>query len=93
MHYGRAATILEVRHQTRLAAYDAHPERFVQGRPRLEILPHAVWINPPATSTDQDAPGATIVTPIDPQPRGNNGSPVILEDQSTAPMRTVDLLQ
>jgi putative transposase len=56
VHYGRAATILEVRHHTRLAAYAAHPERFVQGRPRLEILPHAVWINPPAKSTDQDAP-------------------------------------
>jgi putative transposase len=30
VHYGRAATILEVRHRTRLAAYAAHPERFVQ---------------------------------------------------------------
>jgi putative transposase len=67
VHYGRAATILEVRHRARLAAYAAHPERFVQGPPRLEILPHAVWINPPAKSTAQDAPGATIVTPDDPQ--------------------------
>jgi putative transposase len=32
VHYGRAATILAVRHLTRLAAYAAHPERFVQGR-------------------------------------------------------------
>jgi hypothetical protein len=55
VHYGRAATMLELRH-TRLAAYAAHPERFVQGPPRLEILPHAVWINPPAKSTAQDAP-------------------------------------
>ena len=36
VHYGRAALILQVRHQTRLAAYAAHPERFVQGPPRLE---------------------------------------------------------
>ena len=70
VHYGRAATILEVRHRTRLAAYAAHPERFVQGPPRLEILPHAVWINPPAKSTRQDAPGTTIVTPDDPQHGG-----------------------
>lgn len=67
VHYGRAATILEVRHHTRLAAYAAHPERFVQGRPRLETLPHAVWINPPAKSTNQDVAGATIVIPDDPE--------------------------
>jgi putative transposase len=67
VHYGRAATILESRHQTRLAAYAAHPERFVQGPPRLERLPHAVWINPPAPSTGPEAPGPTIVTPDDPQ--------------------------
>jgi putative transposase len=67
VHYGRAATILDVRHRTRLAAYAAHPERFVQGPPRLETLPHAVWINPPAKPTAQDAPGTTIVTPDDPQ--------------------------
>jgi putative transposase len=70
VHYGRAATILEVRHRTRLAAYAAHPERFVQGPPGLEILPHAVWINPPAKATGQDAPGATIVTPADPRSMG-----------------------
>jgi putative transposase len=58
VHYGRTATILEVRHRTRLAAYAPHPERFVQGPPCLEILPRAVWINPPAKSTAQDAPGS-----------------------------------
>jgi putative transposase len=83
VHYGRAATILEVRHQTRLAAYAAHPERFVQGPPRREILPQAVWINPPATSTVQDAPRSTLVTPADPQhgdtpgPHLSVGGPVI----------------
>ena len=67
VHYGRAATILEVRHHTRLAAYAAHPERFVQGPPRGETLPTAVWINPPAKVPGEDAPGTTIVTPADPQ--------------------------
>jgi putative transposase len=93
VHYGRAAATLEVRHRTRVAAYAAHPERFVQGLPRLEILPTAVWINPPAKSPDQDAPGATIVTPDDPQQGGMNRSHVALEDQSTALMCTVQSLQ
>ena len=67
VHYGRARTILEVRHRTRLAAYAAHPERFVQGPPRPETLPTAVWINQPPKPTRQDAPGTTIVPPDDPQ--------------------------
>jgi putative transposase len=70
VHYGRAAAILEVRHRTRVAAYADHPERFVQGPPRLETLPEAVWINPPTKTTRQDAPGTTIVTPDDPQHGG-----------------------
>ena len=93
VHYGRAATRLEVRHHTRLAAYAAHPERFVQGPPRLEILPYAVWINPPAKSTGQDAPGTTIVTPDDPQHGGISGLHGILEHQSNALIRTVESLQ
>lgn len=93
VHYGRAAATLAIRHRTRVAAYAAHPDRFVQGPPRLEVLPHAVWINPPAKSTAQDAPGATIVTPADPQHGGKNGSHVTLEHQSTALMRTVESLQ
>ena len=93
MHYGRAATILEVRHRTRLAAYDAHPERFVQGPPRLEILPHAVWINPPAKSTGQDAPGTTIVTPDDPQPGGIQGPQFIIGPPPISRINTVELLQ
>ncbi len=67
VHDGRAVTMLKVRHRTHLAAYAAHPERFVQGPPRPETLPTAVWINPPPKSTRQDAPGTTIVTPDDPQ--------------------------
>jgi hypothetical protein len=30
-----------------MAAYAAHPERYVGGPPRRERLPEAVWINPP----------------------------------------------
>jgi putative transposase len=93
VHYGRAAATLEVRHRTRLAAYANHPERFVQGPPRLEILPHAVWINPPANSTAQEAPGATIVTPADPQHGGIRGPHVLTGASSISMITSTELLQ
>ncbi len=93
VHYGRAAPILEVRHRTRLAAYAAHPERFVQGPPRVETLPDTVWINPPAQPSRQEAPGTTIVTPDDPLPGVINGPYVTLDHQSTALVHTVESLQ
>ncbi|MGC9985802.1 MAG: DDE-type integrase/transposase/recombinase, partial [Polyangia bacterium] len=47
VHYGLAEgkrmAVLE-------AAYRAHPERFPHGLPALPSLPHAVWINKPATA-------------------------------------------
>jgi putative transposase len=93
VHYGRAAAILERRHHTRLAAYARHPERFVQGPPRLETLPHAVWINPPTKSTRQDAPGTTIVTPDDPQQAGIAGVPRIIGAPSISAINSVELRQ
>jgi putative transposase len=92
VHYGRAATILEVRHQTRVAAYAAHPDRFVQGPPRLETLPEAVWINPPAKSTRQDAPGAAIVTSDDLQHGVILGSDVIVGDRPFVLVNSVESL-
>jgi putative transposase len=93
VHYGRAAATLEVRHRTRLAAYANHPERFVQGPPRLEILPHAVWINPPANSAAQEAPGATIATPADPQHGGIPGSQVLIGASAIPMITSTELLQ
>jgi putative transposase len=93
VHYGRAATMLEVRHHARLAAYAAHPERFVQGPPRLEILPHAVWINPPAKSTVQDGPGSMIVTPDDPQHGEIRGSQLIIGTPAIPMIKSMELLQ
>jgi len=58
--------VLANRHQVRLAAHAAHPERFVNGRPQGQTLPREVWINPPMKTTRQDAPQTTIVTPDDP---------------------------
>ena len=65
VHHGRADAILDRRHGARMAAYLAHPERFVRGRPQRERLPAAVWINPPENTTDQDAPGSTQTYPDD----------------------------
>ena len=47
VHYGQAEVALDRRHATMLAAYAAHPERFVNGPPRRAEVPQAVWINPP----------------------------------------------
>jgi putative transposase len=61
VHYGVAAAVREQRQHVLAAAYAAHPERFVKGRPHPADLPQAVWINPPAkTLTAQDAPGLAI---------------------------------
>jgi putative transposase len=59
VHYRRADVVLAERHQVQLVAYREHPERFVNGPPRLQRLPEAVWINPPEKPTHQDAPGTT----------------------------------
>jgi putative transposase len=65
VHHGRAAEVLDARHRVRRAAYAAHPERFVNGPPRRENLPNAVWINPPEKPTLQADPRSTIVAPDD----------------------------
>jgi hypothetical protein len=67
VHHGRAGEVLDARHRVRLAAYAAHPERFVNGPPRRESMPSAVWINPPEKTTLQDAPRSMIVARDDPE--------------------------
>ena len=48
VHYGRATQIIDVRAAAFDAAFAAHPERFKGRRPIPQLLPEAVWINPPA---------------------------------------------
>ena len=55
VHFGQAVTVRAHRQQVLAAAYAAHPERFVNGRPQPADLPTAVWINPPAKN-------ATLIT-------------------------------
>jgi len=47
VHYGRAGLVLERRGKVLAEAYNVHPERFVRGQPQPQVLPEAVWINPP----------------------------------------------
>jgi putative transposase len=47
VHYGKAAEVWEQRKEVLLAAYRAHPERFVTRQPAPPALPTAVWINKP----------------------------------------------
>jgi putative transposase len=47
VHHGHAPEILEARQKVLMVAYQAHPERFVNGMPRPRQLPEKVWINPP----------------------------------------------
>jgi len=47
VHFGRADEIIARRTAVLDTAWTAHPERFVQGAPKLTPLQDAVWINPP----------------------------------------------
>jgi putative transposase len=67
VHHDRADEVLDRRQCARMAAYLAHPDRFVNGPPRRETLPSAVWINAPEKNTLQDAPGSTQTDSDDPE--------------------------
>jgi putative transposase len=47
VHYGQVESVRERRQAALDAAYAAHPERFVGGRPTPPELPKEVWINQP----------------------------------------------
>ncbi len=57
VHYGRASDVTQTRHLTLLAAYQAHPDRFVRRPPSPPSPPTTVWINPPQPGTpSEEAP-------------------------------------
>jgi len=58
VHAGQAATVLAGRQQVLDAAYAAHGERFVHGRPAPSAAPEKVWINPPQTEAARRGPSA-----------------------------------
>lgn len=47
VHHGRAQDRLDARQRVLDVGYAAHPERFVNGPPRVPALPTAAWINRP----------------------------------------------
>lgn len=57
LHYGQARQVIESRAEVLQVAYAKYPERFVQGCPRPQSLPEAVWINPPTTASAEDKKG------------------------------------
>ncbi len=72
VHYGQTETVHEQRQQVLAAAYAAHPERFVRGRPVPPKPPGEVWINQPqrehqtitlaGSATSETEPGAQVVS-------------------------------
>lgn len=54
VHYGLAQDVLRARGKVLLAAYEAHPERFVRKLPVPLTLPQAVWINPPKPAMETE---------------------------------------
>jgi putative transposase len=54
LHYGEAPRVIEARAQVLSLAYAKHPERFVRGCPKPQLLPMAVWINPPHIKANND---------------------------------------
>lgn len=60
LHDGRATEILDARKVMLKAAWQQHPERFVNGIPLPGDLPKAVWINPPhrVSEDKREAPQA-----------------------------------
>ena len=55
VHHGRATKRLAQRQRIMDAAYQAHPERFVHGKPSVPQLSNASYINRPKGPTDGDA--------------------------------------
>jgi putative transposase len=53
VHHGQAETVRRQRQRVLLAAYAAHPERFVRGVPVPPELPNEVWINEPQADDER----------------------------------------
>ena len=55
VHYGEGEKLRAQRALVLEAAYAAHPERFVRGKPAAPALPEAVWINKPVEIDQNDS--------------------------------------
>ncbi|MBK8259978.1 MAG: transposase [Nannocystis sp.] len=68
VHYGRTDAVLAVHAAALEAAYTAHPERFVRGKPTPRRPPAAVYINPPRSPPKRSRPGRCAQRPATRQP-------------------------
>jgi putative transposase len=80
VHYGRAEPVLAQRQRGLDAHYAAHPERYVNGPPRVPQLPRAVWINPP-----EDRERVEMVLGLSP------AAPTVVTCSSPSEIRVLDL--
>lgn len=72
VHYGRTDAVLAVHAAALEAAYAAHPERFVRGKPTPRRPPAAVYINPPRSPVPDHAQnGVPHLPDADPLPPAN----------------------
>ena len=58
VHFGHVAERVAARQKVMDAAFDAHPERFPRGRPRVEQPRPAAWINPPVDTSEPRSPSS-----------------------------------
>jgi putative transposase len=63
VHHGRANERIAARQIVLDAAYDAHPERFVRGRPKALQLAPASYINRPAALPEQPPVAEDVHSP------------------------------
>lgn len=56
MFTGRYRAIAEARQQALEESFEAHPERFISGRPEVAMLPESVLISPVQPDADDSAP-------------------------------------
>ena len=75
VHHGMAQAVTEKRREVLMAAWQAHPERFVHGMPEPAAVPTAVWINPPAATEAEKPRGAEPVTAIPDRSPCHGGGP------------------
>lgn len=78
VHCGQAVETIAARRQVLLAAYEAHPERFVRGVPIPPPLPSAVWINPPAASVPE-TDSLTVVPERARASAADSSQPIVLK--------------
>ena len=81
IHYGQGEVLRRQRGLVLDAAYAAHPERFVRGKPVVPPLPEAVWINKPKETREHESgPQANeVAITVQPEPTSGDGMPEMAE--------------